>query len=200
MNMRRLIMRQRRVLIRLVCMFALMSPMPGLLAGPLMAPIKEPFAAPDFVLTGEDGRTYRLSDYRGKVVVLNFWATWCPPCRFEMPAMERAWKKLRGSGVVILAINVGEDEDAIFEFFGNTPVTFPIPMDRRGEVVKAFHVTGLPTTYLVDPAGIVTHRAMGTREWDDAAMLAWLRGRLKVHPMQDGRPHTAIHIPLAEYQ
>lgn len=129
------------------------------------------FAAPNFTLSGEDGKTYRLSDYRGKVVVLNFWATWCPPCRQEMPALERAWKKVKGKGVVFLAVSVGDDEDQIFQFLGEYPVTFPILMDEKGEVVKRYPVIGLPTTYIINPHGQVTHRAVGTREWDHAKLL-----------------------------
>ncbi len=150
----------------------------------LMAPLAQPFAAPDFDLPCEGGGRCRLADYRGKVVLLNFWATWCPPCRAEMPSLERAWQKLGGKEVVVLAVNVGEDEDAIFAFQGDYPVSFPIPMDESGSVVKDFRVTGLPTTYLVTPDGRVTHRAMGTREWDSAAMLAWLRAQAR--PRQGG--------------
>ncbi len=102
---------------------------------------------------------------------MNFWATWCPPCRFEMPSLERAWEKLKGQKVVILAINVGENADLIFEFTGNYPVTFPIPMDQDGTVVKAYPVAGLPTTYIVDPEGKATHRIVGSREWDDPQLI-----------------------------
>lgn len=140
-----------------------------------LPPIKE-FSAPEFVLPGEDGKTYRLSDFRGKVVVLNFWATWCPPCRYEMPAMERAWKKVKGKGVVFLAVNVGENEDQIFQFLGEYPVTFPILMDQKGEIVKRYPVVGLPTTYIISPNGRVTHRAVGTREWDHAKLISQLLG------------------------
>lgn len=140
-----------------------------------LPPIEE-FSAPDFVLPGEDGKTYRLGDYRGKVVVLNFWATWCPPCRYEMPAMERAWQKVKGKGVVFLAVNVGEDEDQIFQFLGDYPVTFPILMDQKGEIVKRYPVVGLPTTYIISPNGRVTHRAVGTREWDHARLISQLLG------------------------
>lgn len=136
--------------------------------------LAEPFAAPDFTLKGEDGKTYRLKDYRGKVVILNFWATWCPPCREEMPSMERAWQIIKDNGIVILAINVGEDADTIFEFTGQYTMTFPLPMDIDGDVVKQYPVRGLPTTYIIDPAGRATHRAVGSREWDDPVLLRQL--------------------------
>ena len=75
--------------------------------------LAEPFIAPDFILKGEDGNTYRLKDYRGKVVILNFWATWCPPCREEMPSMERAWHQIKDKGIVMLGINVGDAVEVV---------------------------------------------------------------------------------------
>jgi peroxiredoxin len=139
--------------------------------GQTLPKVGQPFPAPDFNLKGEDGKNYRLSDYRGKVVVLNFWATWCPPCREEMPSMERAWQKMRGKGVVILAVNVGENADTVFEFTGNYPVSFPLPLDKDGKVIRDYPVTGLPTTYIISPEGKVTHRAVGSRHWDSQQML-----------------------------
>lgn len=130
-----------------------------------------PFSAPDFSLRGEDGKTYRLSDYRGQVVVLNFWATWCPPCRYEMPSLDRAWNKVKNRKVMILAVNIGENADQIFEFTGQYPVSFPLPMDLDGTVIKSYPVTGLPTTYIVNPEGMATHRIVGSREWDDPALI-----------------------------
>ena len=85
--------------------------------------------APDFLLTDLDGNHHRLSDYRGQVVVINFWATWCPPCRAEMPSMQRAWELFEKEGILMLGIDVGEDEDTIFQFTANYPVEFPLLMD-----------------------------------------------------------------------
>ena len=144
-----------------------------------LPPVDSPYPAPDFELQGEDGKTYKLSDFRGQVVVLNFWATWCPPCRFEMPSMESAWQMLEGKGVMFLGVNVGEDEDTIFEFTGEYPLSFPLPMDRDGSVIKAYDVVGLPTTYVIDPKGRVTHRAVGSRYWDGAHIVDALRALLK---------------------
>lgn len=133
--------------------------------------LAQPFPAPGFTLKGEDGKTYRLADTHGKVVVVNFWATWCPPCRYEMPSLERAWSLLKDKNVVVLAVNVGENADVIFEFTGQYPMSFPLPMDLDGTVTKLYPITGLPTTYVINPAGMVTHRAVGSREWDDPQLM-----------------------------
>ena len=144
-----------------------------------LQPLAKPFAAPEFTLQGDDGKPHRLSDYRGKVVVLNFWATWCPPCRYEMPSMERAHKKVHGENIVLLAVNVGENEDQVFEFTGQYPVTFQLLLDSDGSVIKKYPVIGLPTTFVIDPSGVVTHRAVGGREWDDEQLLGQLRKLLR---------------------
>ena len=135
--------------------------------------------APDFELSDLDGNIHHLRDYRGKVLVVNFWATWCPPCREEMPSMERAWQKLKNEEMVMIAINVGEDEDTIFQFTANYPVTFPLLLDQDSEVVGPWGVRGLPTTYVVDPKGRVVYRAIGGREWDDPELLDKVRALKK---------------------
>ncbi len=136
--------------------------------------VKNKKLAPDFTLNDIDGNEHKLSDYRGKVVLVNFWATWCPPCREEMPSMDRAYEKVKKTNVVILAINVGEDADAIFEFTGNYPVSFPLLMDQDSRVIKQWPVVALPTSYVVDPAGRLFYRVIGTREWDDDTLLKQL--------------------------
>ncbi len=148
-------------------------------AAQTLQPLPKPFAAPDFTLQDDDGKIHRLADYRGKVVVLNFWATWCPPCRYEMPSMERAHKKVQGENIVLLAVNVGESADQVFEFTGQYPVTFQLLLDTDGSVIKKYPVIGLPTTFVIDPRGVVTHRAVGGREWDDEQLLGQLRALLK---------------------
>jgi thiol-disulfide isomerase/thioredoxin len=97
------------ILILILSLFSL-----PLFAGQSMTAIPGKIAAPDFELIDTDGNTHRLSDYRGKTVVINFWATWCPPCREEIPSMNRAYEVLADENVEILAINMGEDEDTIF--------------------------------------------------------------------------------------
>ncbi len=144
-------------------------------AGSGLVRIDPPAQAPDFELFDLDGGSYRLSDYRGQVVIINFWATWCPPCREEMPSMQRAWEVLQGEGILLLGINVGEDEDTIFQFTADYPVDFPLLMDLDSRVIGQWPVRGLPTTFVVDPAGRIVHRAVGSREWDDPALLEQVR-------------------------
>ena len=131
--------------------------------------------APNFLLTDLDGHQHRLSDYRGRVVIINFWATWCPPCRAEMPSMQRAWEQLEKAQILMLGINVGEDEDRIFPFTADYPVEFPLLLDLDSKVVSEWPVRGLPTTFVVDPRGRIVYRAIGGREWDDPALLDQVR-------------------------
>lgn len=131
--------------------------------------------APEFVLQDTEGKTHRLTDYRGKPVIINFWTTWCPPCREELPSMNRAWHKLEKEGIAMLALNMGEDEDTIFIFSADYPTDFPILMDQSGEVIEQWPVKGLPTTYVIAPDGTIAYRAIGSREWDDTKLLDVIR-------------------------
>ncbi len=127
--------------------------------------------APDFALPDLDGETKRLSDFRGKVVIVNFWATWCPPCREEIPSMQRAWTRLEGEGVIMLAVHVGGNEDRIWTFATDFGVAFPILIDATSSVSRAWRTIGLPTTFVVDPEGRKVLRAIGGRQWDDPALI-----------------------------
>lgn len=126
---------------------------------------------PDFALKNLDGEIQRLSDLRGKVVIVNFWATWCPPCRAEMPSMQRAWEELRENDVVMLAVHVGGNEDKIWSFVGDYELDFPVLIDPKSEVADAWPMKGLPSTFVVDPDGRIAYRAIGGREWDDPKIL-----------------------------
>ena len=137
--------------------------------------------APDFALKDIEGNIHRISDYKGHVIIVNFWATWCPPCRAEMPAMQRAWEQLREEGIMMLAIDVGEDEDTVFEFTASYPVDFPLLLDMDSTVSEAWEVKGLPTTFVVDQWGRKIYRAVGGREWDAPDLLDKVRA-LKVAP------------------
>ncbi len=140
-----------------------------------LTPYKGAQPAPDFELVDVDGDKHRLSDYRGKPLIINFWATWCPPCREEMPSMNRAWSKVKDD-VSMLAINVGEDEDTIFIFSADYPIDFPVLLDRSGDVIREWPVKGLPTTFVLDREGNIRYMAVGAREWDDDALLEIVKG------------------------
>lgn len=171
-----------RVKTALCCMGAFMlsaGPALAVDAAPrqvLTAVAKRPPAS-DFVLADIDGKKRRLSDLRGKVVLVNFWATWCPPCRREMPSIERLAHALQGADFEILAVNVAENPDEVFGFtstLGLIP-TFPIVFDKDSTVLKAWPVRGLPTTFVLDKQGRIAYRAVGGREFDDPEILAQLR-------------------------
>ncbi|HEC13449.1 MAG TPA: TlpA family protein disulfide reductase [Acidiferrobacteraceae bacterium] len=125
--------------------------------------------APGLSLKTPKGKLINIKDLVGKVVLVNFWATWCPPCRKEMPSMQRLYDKMDKHKFTMLAVNMGEDEDLVFEFTFSldTPLTFPLLLDHDGRVTRQWKVRGLPTTYIVDKQGYVVYRAIGGREWDD---------------------------------
>jgi peroxiredoxin len=142
---------------------------------PLLTPVEGLPTAPDFDLTGPKGESYSLSQWRGQPIIVNFWATWCPPCRAEMPSMQRAWETLEGDGVQLIAINVGEEPGEIEAFLERVPVSFPLPMDTDMRVSQAYPMRGLPTTFVVDAEGRLAYKAQGEREWDDPALLDLVR-------------------------
>jgi peroxiredoxin len=144
-----------------------------------LTPIPDTPAAPDFDLEDPDGNPQRLADYQGKAVILNFWATWCPPCREEMPSMQRAHEAVSDDGIALVAINVGEDADTIEQFLASYPVDFPLPMDLDSKVVQSYPVRGLPTTFVIDPEGRLVYVATGGREWDDPKLLDQVRALVK---------------------
>ncbi len=138
--------------------------------GHFLTPLPKPLAAPDFTLEDMDEVKHHFRDLRGKVVLLNFWATWCPPCRREMPSMERLYQKLSGENFTVIAVNQMEDGDHVFAYIGQLEVdpTFTILFDKDSTVSNSYRVNGLPTTYLIDKQGNIRYRAIGGREFDHA--------------------------------
>jgi thiol-disulfide isomerase/thioredoxin len=139
-----------------------------------------PKPAPALKLADLDGTPHDLASLRGKVVLVNFWATWCPPCRREMPSMERLQQALAGEPFVVVAVDVGEGADTIEAFTSQLEAvpTFPILLDTTSRAMQAWKVAGLPTTYLIDKRGHIVARAIGGREFDHPAMVAAIRALL----------------------
>ncbi|ODV02498.1 MAG: thioredoxin [Thiobacillus sp. SCN 63-57] len=140
----------------------------------ILAPVKPPRPAPDFSLPDTEGKIHKLTDYPGRVVLLNFWATWCPPCRRELPSMEKLYQALKGKPFQVLACDQQEDADTLFAFTGqlDPAPTFPVLLDSNSAVSKAYGVPGLPTTFLIDKTGQIAYRAVGGREFDHPAIHA----------------------------
>jgi peroxiredoxin len=117
--------------------------------------------APEILLKDLQGQDVKLSDLRGKVVLVNFWATWCKPCKEEMPAMQASYDKLRDRGFVVLAVNELEDTEKVAEHIRAYGHTFPVVMDRNNTVANKYGVVGLPASFLIDRQGIVRERVSG---------------------------------------
>ncbi len=122
-------------------------------------------APPPLVLRDVQGREHKLSDYKGKVVVVNFWATWCEPCRQEMPAMQRLNDRLSDQPFVILAVDYGEGEARIGQFLKDVPVRFPILLDRGGKAAEAWKVRVLPISFIIDPGQTLRYSVLGDADW-----------------------------------
>jgi peroxiredoxin len=121
--------------------------------------------APAFVLKDIERGQKSLTDFKGKVILLNFWATWCPNCREEMPSLEKLWEKYKSKGVVIIAVAVGNRSKDVESFARKLGLTFPILLDTGGAVRKDYEVTALPMTYIIGKDGKISGRMYGGREW-----------------------------------
>ena len=151
----------------------------GEAAGPLTV-LATRSPAPALQLKDLDGKTYHLADLRGKVVLVNFWATWCPPCRREMPSLQRLYEKLPHENFEILAVDVGEDENTVltFSWMLKPAPTFPLLLDRDSMAMGKWPVQGLPTSFVIDKQGRVALRAVGGRDFDSPAVTAQIKALL----------------------
>jgi len=122
-------------------------------------------ATPALQLQDVDGKLHRLADYRGKVVLLNFWATWCAPCREEMPSMQSLRESLEGRPFAVLAVNVGEGERAARDFGEKMALRFPILLDRDMTTTRAWSARVLPASYVIGPDGKVAYSYLGAIDW-----------------------------------
>lgn len=140
---------------------------------------RSPTPAPDFSLRTPEGRTLTLTGFRGRVVFLNFWATWCEPCRLEMPEMERLQREFRNHGLVVLAVDLQESPKLVAKFMQELRLSFPALLDSDLRVASQFRVLALPTTILIGRDGRPLGRAIGPREWAGPAGRALIRDLLE---------------------
>lgn len=148
-------------------------------------PITTGSAAPDFAVTDMDGNPARLSDYRGKVVLLNIWATWCPPCREEMPSMQRLYETVGDEDFVILAVSIdaargekdpfGREGGDLRAFAEEMGLTFTILHDPSGAIQQTYQTTGVPESFLLGRDGRIFKKVAGSTQWDAAANLELVR-------------------------
>ena len=136
-------------------------------------------ATPPLELADLRGRKHSLADYRGKVVLVNFWATWCEPCREEMPSMERLRVSLAERPFAVLAVNLAEPESRIAKFLDTVPVGFPILLDRDTKTTRAWQAKVLPATYIVGPDGAIRYRHVGALDWSKPQVRKLILGLMK---------------------
>jgi peroxiredoxin len=135
--------------------------------------------APDFTLSTLEGEPVKLSDYKGKKVILNFWATWCPPCKAEMPHMQNFYEQNKDNGIEIVAVNLtnlDNGKNAIENFAKDNQLTFSIPLDEKGTIGMQYQAFTIPTSYIIDSTGVITKKIVGPM---DESMMANLTKDIK---------------------
>ena len=152
------------MIVRLLALLVLLLPLSAL-SGGLKA--VQGRATPGLAFSLASGQTLEMGALKGKVVLVNFWATWCPPCRREMPSMDRLDKMETGRPFTIVAVNVKEEDDLVERFLDEMPLGFPIALDPDGKLAAAWKAFVYPTSYLVDKAGRIRYSLNGTLEWDE---------------------------------
>lgn len=121
--------------------------------------------APDFTLKDINNRPFNLSSLRGKVVILNFWATWCPPCRAEMPSLNNLYREFRNRGLEVVAISTDRSSSVIEDYISKNPIDFTVLIDTDNRVSRQFKVFSIPTTFLIDRNGTIIERYLGEENW-----------------------------------
>jgi len=134
--------------------------------------------APPFTLREFNGSEVSLADFRGQTVVMNFWATWCVPCRQEMPMFEEVWKSEQGKGVTFLGVGVEDDEAQLSSFMQSLHITYPAGLDRDSSIARSYNLAGMPTTLFISPNGELIHKWQGPIDRDHVEQfLAEARGK-----------------------
>jgi peroxiredoxin len=143
--------------------------------------------APQLELADDDGKVHRLESYRGRVLVVNFWASWCTPCVRELPSLNRLRKEFADQPFEILGVNVAEPPNRLKRFFKRQPIDFPVLYDRESEAFYAWEVKGLPTSFVIDRDGKVRYLVKGAIEWDSEETIDII-GSLLGQPVEETSP------------
>jgi len=144
-----------------------------------LMPEAESLPAPYFAAVTPEGKKVSLDDLKGKLVILNFWATWCPPCRLEMPSMEKIYNEFKGGGLEVVAINFMEGPESIKSFLKENDLTFTVLMDKAGEISQSYGVHALPITFLIGRKGNVLARSIGYKDWHNKKTRKFISSLLK---------------------
>ncbi|MGD2081104.1 MAG: TlpA disulfide reductase family protein [Nitrospirota bacterium] len=148
--------------------------------------------APEFALRDMHGKYVSLTALRGKVVVLNFWATWCPPCRKELPGLEGLRREYAGRGLAVVAVSTDSTERGIRKFLAETPLSLRVVHDRDGRISQLYGVFSLPTTFVIDRRGIVISHIIGERDWGSSRMRSQIETLLERSSRRPGPGATPV--------
>jgi len=160
--------RQQWTLVAGVVMTALFGVALAIKLRPQLNLLEVGSTAPDFkAVELPGGRPATIENYRGKVVLLNIWATWCPPCKVEMPSMERLHKKLAGTDFQLVAVSVDEEDSSVVnKFVHEYGLTFPVLHDQDGSIRQIYQTTGVPESFVIDRDGVIVKKVIGAADWD----------------------------------
>ncbi|MBN2323648.1 MAG: TlpA family protein disulfide reductase [Spirochaetes bacterium] len=135
--------------------------------------------AVEFTVESLDGKKTSLGDFKGKVIFLNFWATWCGPCKSEVEEIDRLYETLKDEAFTVMALDIQESKKKVRNFMKKNGIGFPVYLDERGEIAGEYGVNGIPTTYIIGPDGRVAGWAVGPREWGGEDSVALMRALMK---------------------
>jgi thiol-disulfide isomerase/thioredoxin len=172
---------QRVIFLFIACLLLSLSACKKSDVPPVNAVAKEKSPAPDVsVVSLADGKTLKLSDLKGKVVMLNFWATWCPPCREEIPSMMKLNSVMTGKPFQMVAVSIDEGgRPAVESFFKSTGFSLPTFIDESGASAKVYGITGVPESFIIDRQGVLVKKIVGGAAWDSPEVVSFLEGLMK---------------------
>ncbi len=180
----------------------LLACLPGRVPADTLNPYQSIDPAPALELNDLGKKTHKLEDYRGRVVLVNFWASWCTPCIMEMPSLQRLQDAMAGKPFTVLAVNVGESAGKVWNFASRLKLQFTLLLDPDRRTASAWQVEVYPSSFLIDPQGRIDYVAVGARRWDAPAMVQVIEGMLgpSVTAPTGVRPQTGSNAPQPDHR